>query len=114
MASACPSATAPRHLRRRCQERKVRRGCVIADAIACFERAIAADPKSSKAHLKLGNTLVEWGRRDDALESYRTALSLDPEYAAAHNNLANLLQERGHLREAETHLRTALAQRPKS
>jgi len=86
----------------------------IADAIACFERAIAADPKSSKAHLKLGNTLVEWGRRDDALESYRTALSLDPEYAAAHNNLANLLQERGHLREAETHLRTALAQRPKS
>ena len=86
----------------------------IAEAIVCFERAVAADPNFSKAHLKLGNALVDWGRRDAALESYRTVLSLDPDHSAAHNNLANLLQERGRMQEAESHLRAALRSRPTS
>ena len=84
----------------------------ITEAVASYERAIAADPDFAKAYLKLGNLFIEQGRADKAAESYGRALSLKPDYPAAHNNLANLLVRQGSLRKAEEHLRAALALRP--
>src|SRR5262249_52760395 len=65
----------------------------MADAMACYERALALDPGFAKAQLRLGNLLIEQGKRDEAVARYRQALALKPDYVGAHNNLANALSE---------------------
>jgi tetratricopeptide (TPR) repeat protein len=49
-----------------------------ADAIAEYERAVAADPKHAKSHNNLALALVELGRLDEAASHFRTSLELSP------------------------------------
>jgi Flp pilus assembly protein TadD len=56
-------------------------------AIACYQKALALDPKYAKNHYNLGNALRAKGDLDGAIASHQKALELDPEYAQAHNNL---------------------------
>jgi superkiller protein 3 len=63
----------------------------VDEAIACFQKAIALDPKFAMAHDNLGLALADKGQWDEAIACFQKAIALDPKYAAAHNNLADVL-----------------------
>ena len=56
-------------------------------AIARFRTAIAADPRSPRAHANLGLALASRGRRAEAIEELRTALQLSPDDPEIRNQL---------------------------
>ena len=57
------------------------------EAIAEFERAVALEPGSSKAHRNLGNALIDVGRVDEAHRHLAEAVRLAPDDAAARYDL---------------------------
>lgn len=70
------------------------------EAIASFRNAIELDPKSAKAHNRLGQALRTQGKLDAAIACHRKAIELDPKSASAHNNLGYALEAQGKLDEA--------------
>ncbi len=58
-------------------------------AIACYHKAIALDPKLATAHSNLGNALARKGQVDEAIACYHKAIALDPKFAVAHYNLGH-------------------------
>lgn len=62
-------------------------------------------PNDAYAHFKLGNTLIQLQRWDEAITAFRAALAVDPTYAKAANNLATV-----HLMFAERALHLAIDQ----
>ena len=82
------------------------------EAIACYRRAIDADPDLPDAHSNLGVALRATGRVDEAVACYRTAIALRPDYPEAHNNLGIALQQQGLLDEAVACFREAVALKP--
>jgi tetratricopeptide (TPR) repeat protein len=48
------------------------------EAVAEYERAVAADPRHAKSHNNLALALVELGRLDEAASHFRTSLELQP------------------------------------
>ena len=62
------------------------------EALASFERAIAAEPDFAEAHYNRGNALAALGRGDEAIASYDRALALEPKHVAALNNRGIALQ----------------------
>lgn len=59
----------------------------FADAQACLENAVQADPEHALAHNCLGITYRALGRLQDAIDSYERALAVKPDYFEALNNL---------------------------
>jgi serine/threonine-protein kinase len=78
-------------------------------AIACFERALALDPRHAPAHTGMGVALQGKGKLDEAIKWHRKALALDPRLALAHLNLGAAWRDKGRPDEAIGHLRKALA-----
>jgi tetratricopeptide (TPR) repeat protein len=72
----------------------------LAEAVACFRRAIELDPKDAQAHTNLGNALYQQGKVDEAVACFRRALLLNPKLPEAHCNLGLALRNLGRLREA--------------
>lgn len=68
-----------------------------------YRQVIALVPNDPYAHLKLGNSLVQTNRWEEAVDAYRAALAVDPTYVKAANNLATL-----HLMLAEQALHIAI------
>ena len=66
----------------------------------------------SAAHINLGTTLKELGRRDEAETSYRRALLIRPDYAEAYYNLGNLHVDSGQFSEADTFTGKRLSSSP--
>ncbi|MSO65062.1 MAG: sulfotransferase family protein [Alphaproteobacteria bacterium] len=66
-----------------------------AEALAVFERAIAADATSAEAQFGRGNALAALGRHGEAALTFRAALALRRDYLEAANNLANALAVEG-------------------
>ena len=64
-------------------------------------------PRSPKAHLTLGHSLLAVDDPDGAARAYLRALTLDPDYAKAHRSLATLQREAGAVAEAAAHYRQA-------
>ena len=83
------------------------------EAIACYQKAIALDPKYAMAHNNLGNALAGKGQLDEAIACYRKAIDLDPKDAKAHYNLGVALQGKGQVDEAIACCRKAIALDPK-
>ncbi|AWL95252.1 tetratricopeptide repeat protein [Bradyrhizobium ottawaense] len=54
-----------------------------------LSRAVAVDPQSADAHMRLGVALNGLRRHDEACASYRKALALRPNHAATLSNLGN-------------------------
>ena len=83
-----------------------------ADAAESFRAAIRLAPDSSVEHAKLGDSLFQVGRTENAVDCYRRALELNPRHAAAHSNLGLALHDLGLLDEGIAHCARAIALRP--
>jgi serine/threonine-protein kinase len=70
------------------------------EAIRFFTAAVALRPQSPGIRLKLGNALVQNGRRGEAIAAYQKAIELKPDFALAHCNLGGQLSDVGRLDEA--------------
>ena len=82
------------------------------EAIARFEKALAADPQDSRVLFALGNTARLLDMAAPAEEFFRRVLELEPGRIEAIVNLANLLRARGEPKAAEALLAPALARAP--
>nr|MDO8113665.1 tetratricopeptide repeat protein [Candidatus Sigynarchaeota archaeon] len=60
-----------------------------ANALDCFQKAIAMDPNYAKVWFQIGFCLSELGMNQDAIESYRNAIERDPNDEEAWYNLGN-------------------------
>jgi Flp pilus assembly protein TadD len=66
----------------------------LKSAGARFKEALALNPRNSKAHITLGNTLEAAGNNDEAMVHYNEAIRLDPSSANAHVNAGNIFLKR--------------------
>ncbi len=82
-----------------------------AEALAAFQAAARADPRSPRAEAGHARALHRLGRIAEAIAAFRRALALRPD-ADASLDLANLLQEAGDPDAALAALRAAMAQSP--
>jgi tetratricopeptide (TPR) repeat protein len=86
----------------------------VEEAIACFRKTIALNPKLAPAHRCLGAILCDAKRDyDGAIACFRQAIALDPKYAFAHYSLGNALHGKGKVEEAISCFRQAIALDPK-
>lgn len=81
------------------------------DAIAAYERSLAASPTFDAAS-NLGRALLDAGRTDDAIARFEAALKLAPDRPDAHANLGLALARAGRSAEALPHFLAALNLRP--
>ncbi len=77
--------------------------------VTLFEAAVAAVPRSARAHMELASAYGAIGRVDDANRHFTTALGILPDYAAAAYNQGNVLAHAGRYDEAAQAYRRALA-----
>jgi tetratricopeptide (TPR) repeat protein len=84
----------------------------LAEAIGCYERALALAPASVDTLYNLGNTHQDLGQPERAAAYFERALRLNPEAVELHNNLGTALQDLGRLDKAIDCYRKALALRP--
>jgi lipoprotein NlpI len=63
----------------------------VDEAIACYHKAIALDPKDAHAHKYLANALKKKGKVDEAIDCYRKAIELDRKDVHAYHELGALL-----------------------
>src|SRR5512132_4385263 len=60
------------------------------EAVAAFNRAIKAAPKSDEAYNNRGLAYAKLGQRDNALKDYDEALKLNPDLSDAQFNRGNI------------------------
>ena len=85
-----------------------------AEAIGCFEQALAAAPHDTRVLFALGNTARVLGLARPAEAFFRRVLDAEPQRLEAVVNLANLLRAQGQFAAAEHLLLPALARIPDS
>jgi protein O-GlcNAc transferase len=64
------------------------------DAVLCFRRAIAANPRAAEPRFRLGEMLWQLGLTDEALQAWRAAAQKDPKSLAPRLALAEGLLQR--------------------
>lgn len=83
------------------------------EALAAFDRALAANPELFAALFNRGNALMVLGRLDDAVASYDRALTSDPKFAGAHFNRGEALRQLQRFGDALTALERAASLSPR-
>jgi Flp pilus assembly protein TadD len=87
------------------------------DALTCFEKTLALNPRSMKGENNLGLAYEALNRNDDAVRAYRNAIAWQKDDPAPSEqpllNLAILLQHRSQLPEAQQLLEQAAKIAPK-
>jgi len=63
-----------------------------AEALVCYDKAIALKPDYTNAHFNRGYTLGKLKRLEEAVASYDRAIALKPDHAGAHGNRGFILQ----------------------
>ncbi len=81
-------------------------------AIACFRRAIAADPRLADAHYRLGLARLARGEAAEAVAALREAVNIAPWRADMHSGLGKALARNGDLDGALLESRYAVALDP--
>jgi Tfp pilus assembly protein PilF len=84
----------------------------LATARRHFERAIAADPRSSRAHADLGVVAIRTGNRATAVDQWKRAVELDPTNYDALYNVGMTLAGDGELIAAQPYLEQFLRTAP--
>ena len=77
-------------------------------ALAIYSEANIKAPKNPETLFKMGYTLAQQERDDEALEYYKDALSLAPNDIAIHQALASLYRKMGEYAIAQMHLNKSL------
>jgi tetratricopeptide (TPR) repeat protein len=95
------------------------RGCALdsdpathAEAVAAYQRAIAADPEFADAHCNLGTVHYNQGQRARARACYERVLALLPGHVEGNFNLGNLFEEEGRHEAALRHYKAAMRSDP--
>ena len=70
------------------------------EAMAAFDKAIAANPKNAEAHNGLGFSHLLLGQKEKAERSLKEALRLQPDLSKAVRNLASLYHRQERMKEA--------------
>ncbi|MBX7166439.1 MAG: tetratricopeptide repeat protein [Pirellulales bacterium] len=86
----------------------------FAAAVACAQRAVAADPQQAEAHDSLGAAWLAQGEVTQALGHFDAALRCDRNYEKALTHRASCLLQLGRTAEAEQAIEAALAVAPDS
>jgi Flp pilus assembly protein TadD len=73
----------------------------VADAIAGYRAAVAADANLAIAWNGLAMALAQHGDLDGAIEAGRRLVELEPDDALGHTSLSIFYQRKGMIREAE-------------
>jgi predicted O-linked N-acetylglucosamine transferase (SPINDLY family) len=84
----------------------------FAQAIVCYDRALAIAPGYIEAHFNRGNALLRFGRFVDALADFDSAVRLNPNIAEIHSSRGNALRELKRLDDALASFDRALLLRP--
>lgn len=71
-----------------------------AEALACFDKALALDPNHASALANKGSALRSLGRHDEAVKCLDQSLALDPNSEQAWDSKGSALDEMGRRREA--------------
>jgi tetratricopeptide (TPR) repeat protein len=79
---------------------------------ARFREALAINPRNSKAHVTLGNTLEAEGNNDEAMRHYEEAVRLEPSSAEGHVNIGNIFLKRNDDARAIAEFQLALRAEP--
>src|SRR5215813_4998078 len=66
-----------------------------AEALPCFDNAIALDPNFANAHYNRGNLLIELGRFTEAIAGFDRAIAINPQHVHAWKSRGNALHELG-------------------
>jgi serine/threonine-protein kinase len=86
----------------------------VDEAIACYQKAIALDPKYATPHNNLGAVLCDVKKDyDAAIACFRKAIALDHKYAQALSSLGNALKAKGQVDAALACYRKAIEIDPK-
>ena len=78
-------------------------------ALAIYSEANIKEPKNPETLFKMGYTLVQQDRDDEALEYYEEALDLDPDNTSLHQAMASVYRKMGEFANAQTHLDKSIA-----
>jgi tetratricopeptide (TPR) repeat protein len=85
----------------------------LIDAVAAYDRVLAATPDDIAAWGNRGVALRGLGRLDEALASYDAAIARRPDHPDAYTNRGNVLVDLGRFDEARASLETACALKPR-
>jgi len=83
------------------------------NSVSLFKHAFEVTANNFIVHFKLGESLAEQGRTEEAISHYQEVLRLKPYYALAHHNLGCMLADHGRTNEAMNHYIAALKINPK-
>ena len=83
------------------------------EAASLDQRAVAADPKLTRAYTDLISLYGRLGRDSQAVEAYRNAIALDPSEADAYYNYGVFCFERGKASSAQTAFERAVELQPR-
>jgi Tfp pilus assembly protein PilF len=86
----------------------------LATARQRFEQAVAADPRSSRAHAGAGVVALRAGDRQSAIARWTRAVQLDPRNFDALYNLGTTLAREGQAAAARPYLEEFLRTAPKA
>jgi len=84
----------------------------MSDALASYEKALSAEPRSAKIRWACARTLMELGDAARALANVEAAIGLDPKHGGAHNIRGLALTALGRRKEALASFDQALAINP--
>ncbi|OGD25802.1 MAG: hypothetical protein A2Y56_04200 [Candidatus Aminicenantes bacterium RBG_13_63_10] len=79
-------------------------------AIDCFDKALALNPKYYLAWNARGLTMVMKGELGSAVESFKKCLEINPSFSEARNNLGSVYESQGLASLAEVEYKKALAE----
>lgn len=91
----------------------MRRAAQWRTPVSLFQSAVAAVPRSARAHMELGSALGHLGRLEESRRHFGEALAIHPGYTVAAYNFGNALVRSGRFTEAEAAYRRALEQDPR-
>ncbi len=82
------------------------------EAIAGYDRVLAANPRNAQARFERAWAMAQAGREDEAIQAFAEMAQDFPELPEPHNNLALLYAKRGDLTRAEAELLLATEVKP--
>ncbi|MGQ9574588.1 MAG: tetratricopeptide repeat protein [Thermoguttaceae bacterium] len=85
-----------------------------AEAVACWQKCLALNPRFALAHYTLGQIAFQKGEVENAVSAARKAVQLDPDLPGATPFLANMLMTAGRMEEASKVLEAHLRRNPRS